>query len=72
MTLKANSSVESVIAEILAGKIKEEIGNSKLSSSIRVGLGTHIILEAIIDTMGLDKKEFKNACGIGQPLAYFI
>ncbi len=32
----------------------------------------HVVLEALAKEFAVDSKEFKAACGVGQPLAYFI
>lgn len=76
--LKANSQVESALADVIARKIKsalEErvVSPSKISkATLTTSLSAHIVLEAVADSLGVDRREFKDAAGYGQPSAYFI
>jgi hypothetical protein len=42
------------------------------NSSLCVSYALHLALEAIATELEVDKEKFKIACGVGQPLAYFV
>lgn len=64
------------IARSLAAEIKSQLAarvNNRIShATLATSLSLHIALEAIATTLEVDKTWFKQECGVGQPLAYFI
>ena len=61
-------SLASAIKSAIESKVDKRITHATLATS----LSLHITLEAIATDLEVDKSWFKQECGVGQPLAYFI
>ncbi len=61
------------IAEAIKSGIKKRTDGGQITHAIfATSLTLHVALEAIALELNVDVSEFKAACGVGQPLAYFI
>jgi hypothetical protein len=49
-------------------KASERVSKAQLTTSYAL----HVALEAIAVSLEVDKRWFKDECGVGQPLAYFV
>ncbi len=75
--LNSKGATKVEIARLIAMQIKEDIAKQTADGKIKhatlaTSLSLHIALEAIAKVVEVDKTWFKQECGIGQPLAYFI
>ncbi len=75
--LNSKGATKAEIARLVAMQIKEDVkkatADGKIShATIATGYGLHIALESIATILQVDKTWFKQECGIGQPMAYFI
>jgi hypothetical protein len=65
------------IAVGIAASIRKELAARTEDGKVRMAtlttsLALHIAIEATATALEVDKQWFKQQCGVGQPLAYFV